>query len=107
MTVAKYVQETREHALGLYYEAVAEDGATKSGVHRKIGGMLDITPATLHNWIRKAEATNAQAMAESEQEKDAELAQLRKDNRQLKEQTRSSKLASAFLAQAEFDRKPK
>ena len=37
--------------------------------------MLDINPVTLHNWIRKAEATNAQAMAESEQEKDAEVAQ--------------------------------
>lgn len=85
MTVAKYVQKTRERALGLYYEAVAEDGATTSGARRKIGGMLDITPATLHNWIREAEVTNAQAMAESEQEKDAELAQLRKDNRQLKE----------------------
>lgn len=31
MTVAKYVQETRERAVGLYYEVVAEDGATKSG----------------------------------------------------------------------------
>lgn len=70
--------------MGLYYEAAAED-ATTSGARRKIGGMLDINLATLHKWIRNAEATNAQAMAESEQEKDAELAQLRKDNRQLKE----------------------
>ncbi|MGV0412264.1 hypothetical protein [Corynebacterium marquesiae] len=49
MTVAKYDQETRERALRLYYETVAEDDATKSGARRKIGGMLDINPATLHN----------------------------------------------------------
>lgn len=104
MTVAKYDQETRERALRLYYEAVAKDGATKSGARRKIGGILDINPATLHNWIRKTFATNAQAMAESEQDKDAELAQLRKDNRQLKQANEILKLASAFFAQAECER---
>lgn len=98
MTVAKHVQETREHAVGLYYEAVAEDGATKSSARRKIGGMLDINPATPHNWIRKAEATNAQAMAESEQEKDAELTQLRKDNRQLKEANEILQVGLNFFA---------
>ena len=45
MAVAKYDQDTRERALRLYYEVVAEDGATNSGAHRKIGGMLDINPA--------------------------------------------------------------
>ena len=48
MPVAKYDQETRARA-ALYYETVAEDDATKSGARRKIGGMLDINPATLHN----------------------------------------------------------
>ncbi len=54
---------------------MAEDGATKSSACRKIGGILDINPVTLHDWIRKAEAINAQAMAESGQEKDAEVVQ--------------------------------
>ena len=67
MTVAKHVQETRERAVGLYYEAVAEDGATKSGARQKIGGIFDINPATLHKWIRKTKATTAQAMAKSQQ----------------------------------------
>ena len=96
MAVAKYDQDTRERALRLYYEVVAEDGATNSGAHRKIGGMLDINPATLHNWIHKALATNAQAMAKYKQDKNAELAQLRTDNHQLKEANEMLKLASAF-----------
>lgn len=69
--------------------------------------MLDINSATPHNWIRKAKATNAQAMAESEQEKDAELTQLRKNNRQLKEANEILQVGLSYFAQAEFDRKLK
>ncbi len=43
-------------------------------------------------------------MAESEQEKDAELAQLRKDNCQLKEANEILHVGLSFFAQAEFDR---
>ena len=46
-------------------------------------------------------------MAESEQEKDAELAQLRKDNRHRKEANENLQVGLSFLAQAEFDRKLK
>ena len=105
MTTSKYDQATRERALRMYYETLAEDGATKAGSRRKIGGMLDIKPATLHNWIRKAEAEAQEGKTQTEKEKDAELAQLRKENRQLKEANEILKLASAFFAQAELDRK--
>lgn len=49
MSTAQYDVATRERALRLYYEAVAEDGAPKSGTRRKTGGMLDIKPTSLHN----------------------------------------------------------
>ncbi|MDK8846465.1 transposase [Corynebacterium sp. MSK297] len=86
----------RQRALRLYYEVVAEDGATKSGTHRKIGRMLDIKPVTLHNWIRKAEAAEVEATTQAEQEKDAELNQLRRENKQLKQTNEGVKLASDF-----------
>lgn len=86
----------RQRALWLYYEVAAEDGATKSGTRRKIGGILDIKPVTLHNWIRKAEAAEVEATTQAEQEKDAELNQLRRENKQLKQANEIVKLASDF-----------
>lgn len=47
------------------------------------------------------------AVEQSDAEKDAELAALRKGNARLKEANEILKLASAFFAQAELDRKLK
>ena len=46
-------------------------------------------------------------MQQSDAEKDAELKALRKENSRLKEANEILKLASAFFAQAELDRKLK
>lgn len=96
MPAAKYDLETRERALRLYHDALKEEGATKSGTRMKIGAMLDIKPATLHNWIRKAEADNASQVSLSEAEKDVEFKRLRRENSQLKEAIEILNLASAF-----------
>lgn len=69
MSTAQYDEATRARVLGLYYEAVAEESTTKSAIRRKIGGMHDINPATLHNWISKAEAAEVEATTQTEQEK--------------------------------------
>ncbi len=107
MGTMRFDQETKDRALRLYYEAVAEEGATKIGARRKIGGMLDINPATLNNWILKAEKEAAASSLAAEQDKDAEIARLRKEVKQLSEANEILRLASAFFAQAELDRKQK
>lgn len=63
---------------------------------RKTGGTLHIEPATLHNWIRKAGVTEVETTTQTEQEKDTELNQLRRENKQLKQANEIVKLASAF-----------
>lgn len=81
-----------------------EEGATKTGARAKVGGMLDIKPATLHNWIRKAKAAATVETTATQEVQAAELAKLRKENAQLKEANEILKLASASFAQAELDR---
>ncbi|AWB84284.1 transposase [Corynebacterium liangguodongii] len=76
----KYDQQTRERALRLDHEALGEGGTSKAGTCRKIGAMLDINPATLHNWIRRAENKAQADKTASEADKDAERAQLRREN---------------------------
>lgn len=104
MPAAKYDQDTRERGLRLYHDALGEEGATKTGARAKVGGMLDIKPATLHNWIRKAKAAATVETTATQEEQAAELAKLRKENAQLKEANEILKLASASFAQAELDR---
>ena len=100
MGTAQYDEATRQRALRLYYEAIAEDGTTKSGTRRKIGGILGIKPTPFHNWICKAEAAGGEATTQTEQEKDTELNQLRRGNEQLKQANEIVKLASAFRPSA-------
>ncbi|QPK80104.1 IS3 family transposase [Corynebacterium lizhenjunii] len=97
MGTMRFDQETKDRALRLYYEAVAEEGATKIGARRKIGGMLDINPATLNNWILKAEKEAAASSLAAEQDKDAEIARLRKEVKQLTEANEILRLASGFF----------
>ncbi|AWB83642.1 hypothetical protein [Corynebacterium liangguodongii] len=74
MPDVKYDEEMRERALGLYHEALAAGGASKSGTRRKIGTMSDINPATLHDWIRRAESKTRADKSTPEANKGAELA---------------------------------
>ena len=95
MTVAKYDQETRERALRLYYEAVAEDGATKSGARRKIGGMLISTQP--HCTIRstKLRPPMRRQWRNPSRKKTRSL---------LNEANEILHVGLSFFAQAEFDR---
>ncbi|KAB3520970.1 hypothetical protein GC425_06990 [Corynebacterium sp. zg254] len=107
MGTMRFDQETKDRALRLYYEALAEDGAMKIGARHKIGGTFDINPATLNNWILKAGMEAAVSSCAAERDKDAEIARLCQENKQLTEANEILRLASAFSPQAELDRKQK
>ena len=66
-----------------------------------------IKTSTIRNWVRTEEKKVDAAVEQSDAEKDAELITLRKENARLKEANEILKLASAFFAQAELDRKLK
>ena len=59
---------------------VLDEGKTVGATARE----LDLTPSSLANWVRQAQADRTQGRTGLTTEERAELAQLRKDNRELR-----------------------
>lgn len=102
----KYDPETQARAVRLYDERIAQGGISQAGARREIGGLLDINPGTLRNWIRRehGEGTTPPASAAAEPANE-EIARLRREVSQLKRANEILKTSAAFFAAAELDRK--
>ena len=85
----------------------ADGASSKAAALRAVEAVIGIKTSTIRNWVRAEEKKVDVAVEQSDGEKDAELAALRKENARLKEANEILKLASAFFAQAELDRKLK
>jgi len=104
-TTPKYSPEVRERAVRLVDEARSShrsQWATIESVAAKIG----CTPQTLHTWVRQHETDSGlrDGVTTAERQRVKEL------EREVKELRRANeilKLASAFFAQAELDRRLK
>ncbi|WP_446715156.1 transposase [Corynebacterium flavescens] len=107
MAISPYDQETRQRAVRLYFEELTGGASTKAAALRAVEAVIGIKASTIRNWVRAEEKKVDVAVEQSDAEKDAELATLRKENARLKEANEILKLASAFFAQAELDRKLK
>ena len=91
-------QPRRRFTLEFKEQAVARlsaPGATQSDVARELG----VTPTQLKTWrLELAAAGSAEAVRRQKAEA-AELAELRRENRRLKEEVEVMRKASAFFAQ--------
>ena len=97
----KYPEELRERATRLAVEA-RRDPASRSGALSRIGRQLGINPETLRNWVSQAEIDQGHRPGTSTS--DAEkIAELERDNRELRRTNSILRTASAFFA-AELDR---
>jgi len=101
----RYSKEVRERAVRLVFEN--EDGhgsrwAAVCSIAEKIG----CTAETLRKWVNQAERDTGkrEGLTTSERE---EFKALKRENRELKRANEILRLASAFFAQAELDRKPR
>ena len=47
----KFDEETRQRAVRMYRERVAEHGDSKLAARKHVGALLDVKPETLRNWI--------------------------------------------------------
>jgi transposase-like protein len=88
------VQEHREEYPSLW--AAVESLAPKIGC----------VPHTLYEWMRKHEVDSGVRQGTTTADKDR-LKELERENRELRKANEILKLASAFLAQAELDRRLK
>ncbi len=101
----RYSPELRERAVRMVFEHAAEHGSqweTIVSVASKIG----CSPETLRKWIRRAERDQGLRPGLTSEER-ARLKELERENRELRRANEILRLASAFFARAELDRKVK
>jgi transposase len=112
----KFDEETRARAVRLYSDRLRDHGESKLTARKHVGGLLDINPATLRNWIEAEERAAAPAGASGraragsageDTDVAAEVRRLRQENAELRRANDILKTASAFFAQAELDRRLK
>jgi transposase len=98
----KYPDELRERAIRLVLDAKAELGGGGKGACARIGKQLGINPETLRGWVAQAEI-DAGTRPGTTADQAVRLAELERENRELRRANAILKSASAFFA-AELDR---
>jgi transposase len=97
----KYPDELRERATRLAVDA-RRDPATRTGALKRIGEQVGINPETLRNWVIQAEIDVGHRPGTTTDDA-TRLAELERDNRELRRANAILESASAFFA-AELDR---
>jgi transposase len=92
----KYPDELRERATRMALEALADPDRSHGAIVR-VAEQLGVHREALRAWVRKAQAEGQDASSVSA-DRDARLAQLEKENRELRRANTILKQASAFFA---------
>ncbi len=101
----KYSDELRDRATRMALDA-RRDPATATGAIKRIADQLSIHPEALRNWVRQAEIDGG-VRPGTTTDAAARVAELERENRELKRANEILRTASAFFAAAELDRKLK
>jgi transposase len=97
----KYPDELRERATRLAVEA-RRDPASGPGAIRRIAGQLGVHPEALRTWVKRAEIDEGRRPGTTSSDA-ARIAQLERENRELRRANQILKSAASFFA-AELDR---
>ena len=101
----KFSPEVRERAVRMVQEHRAQYPSQWAAIE-SIAEKIGCVPQTLHTWVRQHEVDAGQrdgvSTADAQRIKDLE-----RENRELRKANEILKLASAFFAQAELDRRIK
>ncbi len=101
----KYPDELRERAIRMAVDA-RRDPSTRAGALRRVGEQLGINPETLRNWVQQAEIDEGHRPGVTSEEA-RRIAELERENRELRRANEILRTASAFFASAELDRRLK
>ena len=99
-----YPDELRQRAVRLVREWQEARGVTEGG-YTPISKQLGIRRETLRQWVRDAEAEDGTGARLSREER-SRIAELERENRELRRANEILKSAAAFFG-AELDRRPK
>jgi transposase len=100
----KYPRELRERAVRLVVDSVTGGGESVTAASARIGAHLGISAETLRGWANRAQI-DAGARPGTTTSDRARIAELERENRELRRANAILKTASAFFA-AELDRPP-
>ncbi len=99
----RYSPEVRERAVRLVFESRGEHGSQWAAI-ASIAGKVGCSAQTLSNWVQQYERDTGQRDGVSTEEA-ARIKALEREVRELKRANEILRLASAFFAQAELDRR--
>jgi transposase-like protein len=102
-TTKRYAPEVKERATRMVFEHQAEYDSQWSAIS-SIAEKIGCTPESLRVWVRQAEKDKGKRPGLTTEDKER-VKQLERENRELKRANEILRLASAFFAQAELDRK--
>lgn len=104
-TQKRYPPELRERATRMVFDTI-EQGGESFGVVGRVARQLGVGTETLRNWVKQAQIDGgARAGVTSEERR--RIAELERENRELRRANEILKTASAFFAAAELDRRLK
>jgi transposase len=92
----KYPDELRERSIRLTMDA-RKDPASRPGACKRIGEQLGINPETLRSWVMQAEIDTGQRPGVTSVDA-ARVAELERENRELRRANSILRSASAFFA---------
>jgi transposase len=103
MPTTKFPAEVRERAVRMVAEHTGEHDSQWAAIN-SIASKIGCTAESLRRWVRQAEKDQGKrpGLTTAEGER---IKQLERENRELKRANEILRLASAFFAQAELDRK--
>ena len=104
-TTTKYSPEVRERAVRMVQEHRGEYPSLWAAIE-SIAPKIGCVPQTLHDWVRKHEIDTGMRDGVTSDERER-LKALERENKELRRANEILKLASAFFAQAELDRRLK
>jgi len=102
-TNKQYPPELRERAVAMVFEWRRERNRTDGGFD-EVGQKLGVHPESVRNWVKRKQVDAGERPGLTSDER-AEMAQLRRENKELRRANEILKSASAFFA-AELDRPP-
>ena len=102
---SRYSPEVRERAVRMVWEHESEH-ASQWGAIRSIAGKMRCTAETLRKWVRQAERDQGSRPGLTTDER-ARLKQLEREVFELRRANEILRLASAYFAKAELDRRAK
>jgi transposase len=88
--------ELRERAVAMVFELRAESGNPRGSIAR-VGERLGVNPETLRNWVERAEIDGGQRAGTTSDDR-KRIAELERENRELRRANEILKAASAYFA---------